>query len=309
MAVGASSAVPLDWAAAEAAARGCPLRLVHIVSPSLVVDPYAVVLATTDGMVMAWTEGERLLAEAAARARSIAPGIEISTRLAHGSVARTLRTEAAAACLLVLGHRPRSRVRSLLTASVCAKLVGNAPCPVVVIRSRLADDQARSAPRVVVGIDTSTACVAAVGFAFQAARQRDVPLVAVHAQAPDDPRTAVPLGNAAAGAATRTWRTFECALGRWHGAYPDVVVHAALVRADPASALIAQSRGAALLVIGGARGPANGRGPAIGLVSRTVLGHGDAPFVIVRQDAPPPAFPRPGRELDRGNGRQAPRSS
>ena len=39
----------LDWATAEAAARGCRLRIVHAFRPSLLVDPYGVVppLATS----------------------------------------------------------------------------------------------------------------------------------------------------------------------------------------------------------------------------------------------------------------------
>jgi nucleotide-binding universal stress UspA family protein len=36
----------LDWATAEAAARGCPLRLVHAFQPPLPADPYGAVPAT-----------------------------------------------------------------------------------------------------------------------------------------------------------------------------------------------------------------------------------------------------------------------
>jgi nucleotide-binding universal stress UspA family protein len=266
-----------------------------------------------DGIVVAWTEGERLLVEASARARSVASGIEISTRLAQGRVGRTLRREADAARLLVVGHRARSRAGEsggkAAASSVCAQLVGHPSCPLVVVPPRpMRDDRLTSAARVVVGIGNEPTCSAAVGVAFQAARQRDIPLVAVHAQAPHHPTTSASPAGAEAAAAMRTWRTFECALSRWHSEFPDVRVHAALVRADPATALIAQSHGAAVLVIGGTKGHAQRLRSAIGLVSRTVLAHADVPLMIVSGDAVSTALPPRGRELHRGNRRQPPRS-
>lgn len=299
-----SSLDAVDWATAEAAARGCPLRLVHIVHPPFAIDPYGVGTAM-DGIVMAWTDGERILAEAADRARVVAPDIEVSARLAQATVVRALRDEADAACLLVLGHRTRPRARGVQPRSVCGQLARDAPCPVVVIRPpQTRGDRARYVARVVVGVDSTPYCAAAVEFAFCAARQRGVPLVAVHAQTPQPPFEAGSLANPEAVAAMRTWRTFESALGRWQGGFPDVSVHVALARADPGSALITQSHGAAMLVIGGTNGRSGARRFTIGLVSRTVIGHADSPIVIVRRDATLPTFRDRARNFDRGGARR-----
>jgi nucleotide-binding universal stress UspA family protein len=62
----------LDWATAEAAARGCRLRIVHAFHPSLLVDPYGVVPPLGDFPVV-WTGAEQVVAQAVARARSVAP--------------------------------------------------------------------------------------------------------------------------------------------------------------------------------------------------------------------------------------------
>ena len=62
----------LDWATAEAATRGCPLRVVHAFHPPLPADPYGVAPAV-GGIPLAWAGAEQVLAKAIARARSTAP--------------------------------------------------------------------------------------------------------------------------------------------------------------------------------------------------------------------------------------------
>ena len=63
------------------------------------------------------------------------------------------------------------------------------PCPIVVIRpftNRPADRVfLRSAPRVIAGVDPAASRCAAVGFAFHAASQRDIPLIVLSAWTPD----------------------------------------------------------------------------------------------------------------------------
>ena len=62
----------LDWATAEAAARGCPLRVVHAFQPPLPADPYGVVPRRA---ASPWPgrKPSQVLAQAMARARSVAP--------------------------------------------------------------------------------------------------------------------------------------------------------------------------------------------------------------------------------------------
>jgi nucleotide-binding universal stress UspA family protein len=77
----------VDWATAEAAARGCPLRVVHAFRPPLPADAYGFA-SPIDSFVTAHTAAQLILGDAVTRARSVAPGIDVSTRLVRGMAAR-----------------------------------------------------------------------------------------------------------------------------------------------------------------------------------------------------------------------------
>jgi nucleotide-binding universal stress UspA family protein len=291
----------LDWATAEAAARGCPLRVVHAVRPPVPADAYGLA-PSVDGVVTVHAAVQLILEDAEARARSVAPGVEVSTRLAVGAPVPALLRQARDARLLVLGSRRRSGLRAVLSGSVASPLSRHSSCPVVVIhpfRSRPAGRVSlRSAPRVVVGVDPAAGHSASIGFAFHAAAQRGVPLTVVSAWTPDttaDIET-VPgspgMAEAAAGRAVRE------ALARWHEDYPKVHVVTTLVCGNPASTLIAESSGAALLVIGPSR-RSHFRELVCGSVGRTVLRDPGCPVAVVARDGEVRtsrrAFDRPNR--------------
>jgi nucleotide-binding universal stress UspA family protein len=178
----------VDWATAEAAARGCRLRVVHAFRPPLPADAYGFA-SPIDSFVTAHTAAQLILGDAVTRARSVAPGIDVSTRPARGTAARALLGEARDARLLVLGSRGRSGLRAVLSGSVAGPVSRHSPCPIVVIRpfaNRPADRVSlRSAPRVVVGIDPAASRSAATGFAFHAASQRGIPLTVLSAWTPN----------------------------------------------------------------------------------------------------------------------------
>ncbi|MHA6619898.1 universal stress protein [Pseudonocardia sp. DLS-67] len=263
----------VDWAAAEAATRGCGLRIVHALHPMLPADPYGVG-SPIDSLHAALDAAESVVSRGVARAREVVSDIEVTTRLVCGSAAGVLLDEASRSQLLVLGRRDRRGLRARLARSVSAHVAAHASCPVVVVRPAPVDDRP-GAPRVVVGIDGVSTLSPALGFAFQAARQRGIPLAAVHAWAPDRPADleAVHAPSTIAEASAR--RSLERALHRWHSQYPDVPVVTRLVREDPAGAVAAESRGAALVVVGSG-------GRVRGSVSRSVLRRGHCPLAIVR---------------------------
>jgi nucleotide-binding universal stress UspA family protein len=272
----------LDWATAEAAARGCRLRIVHAFHPSLLVDPYGVAPPLGD-FPLVWAGAEQVLAQAVARARSVAPDLPVTTRLLQSTAVPALLGEAYDACVLVLGGRGPHGLRGRLSRSVSAQVAAHAPCPVVTIRLPELLDACPSPPRVVVGVDSSASCTDAVGFAFQAACQRGVPLVAVHAWTPDPPGDFEAVAGPSALGEALAGRIFDRALGRWQSAFSAVSVHTVLVRGEPAHALIAQSHGAALLAIG-TRGRGRVMKAVLGSVSDTVLRHCRCPLAIIRHD-------------------------
>jgi nucleotide-binding universal stress UspA family protein len=286
---GGTSDDAVDWAAAEAATQQCPLRIVHAPRPPIPADPYWAHPPIDSLSATAHTAAEAVLHEAVARAHTIASDIDVSARLLRGAVGRALLAQAEHARLLTLGRRSLhsrdlGRWRRLLTRSVCVHLAAHATCPVVVVRPpHDTGDHDRTPARVVVGVDSTRSCTAAVGFAFRAARQRGIPLIAVHAWTPDPPADAEMIPGPRPLAALLARQVLERALRRWRREFPDVSVHAALVRGSPESALLTHSRGAALLVVG-ARGRGLLRGVVRGSVSQTLMRHGHSPLAIIRHD-------------------------
>lgn len=278
-----SSGDAVDWASAEAATRGCPLRIVHAFHPPIPADPYGVI-PPIDTLFTARAGAEAILDEAVARARRVASDVEVSPALLPAAPARALLDEAQGACLLVLGSRGLCGLWGLLARSVAVQVSAHAACPVVVIGpQRGAGDTGWSPSRVVVGIDATQSCTPAVGFAFEAARRRGIPLFAVHAWTPDPPADHEGICGPPTMAEAIARRTVERALDRWQPAFTDVPVHTALVRGDPERALPAQSHGAALLVVG-TRGRGHLLGTVLGSVSQAVLHHGQCPLAIIRHD-------------------------
>jgi nucleotide-binding universal stress UspA family protein len=276
----------VDWAAAEAATRGCPLRVVHAARPPLPTDPYGVV-PPIDSLIATRTAAELLLMDATARARSVASDIAVSTRLLLGPAGWMLLREADDAQLLVVGSHGRSGLRGLLAGSVSAHVAAHACCPVVVVRpannTSAAGPAPRAAARVVVGVDLTPTCTRAIGFAFQAAWQRGIPLAALHAWTPDPPADLEAISGSPTMAEALARRATEKGLARWRDEYTDVPVVTELAPGDPAQALVTASRGAALVVVG-SRGRGHILGTVLGSVSQTVLHHAHCPIAIVRHD-------------------------
>jgi nucleotide-binding universal stress UspA family protein len=287
----------VDWAAAEAATRRCPLRVVHAARPPLPTDPYGIV-PPIDSLIAARAAAELLLVDATTRARSVASDLAVSTRLMHGSAGWTLLGEARGAQLLVVGSHGRSGLRGLLAGSVSAHVAAHASCPVVVVRPAnntsaagpAPNAAARAAARVVVGVDLTPTCTRAIGFAFQAARQRGIPLTAMHAWTPDPPADLEAISGSPTMAEALARRATEKGLARWRDEYTDVPVVTELTRGDPAQALVTASRGAALVVVG-SRGRGHILGTVLGSVSQTVLHHAHCPVAIVRHDCATAAEP------------------
>ncbi len=106
------------------------------------------------------------------------PTLEVSHELRTGFPIGTLADEARRARLMVVGDRGLNSVTGLVAGSVAVALAAHAACPVVVVRG---DEQPGSAALpILLGVDASPVSEAAIAFAYQAAAERGVPLVAVH---------------------------------------------------------------------------------------------------------------------------------
>jgi nucleotide-binding universal stress UspA family protein len=283
VAVGSSmTGQALDWAAAEASARGCRLHVVHAERLLCAVDPSGLVPVADF-----WSyreSADHILRTAVSRARSVAPDIDVSAETAWGPTVPSLLSQSRGAQLLVLGSRNpplRRRLTDRLARSVRGRVADRALCPVALVRPLRTDPQAGSRPRVVVGIDAHGSCAAALGVAFRAAAQRAVPLTAVHAWTPDLPADHEGLCGSRAASEACADQVVDRALAPWRSRFADVSVVTRLSVADPATALIRESEGAALVVVGSrARWAAAGR--FFSSVSRSVARGASCPVVVVR---------------------------
>jgi nucleotide-binding universal stress UspA family protein len=277
-----TSGAALDWAAAEASARRCRLRVVHVERLRWAVDPFGLV-PVADFESFRET-AVHLLRAATRRARSVAPGLDISSEVGFGPTVPVLLCRSRGAQLLVLGSRiPRfqSRPRDRLTFSVSGRVVRRAHCPVAIVRPLRDSSHAGSPPRVVVGVGGGESCAPALHVAFRAAAQRGVPLTAVHAWTPALPGAPRSVRGHLVTREARAVDHLQQTLEPWRIRFPDVPVSTRLLIGEPAAVVIRESEGAALVVVGsGARGAA--RGTLVDSVSRRVAQRARCPVVLVR---------------------------
>jgi nucleotide-binding universal stress UspA family protein len=175
----AAASQAAQWAAAEADARECSLRLVGIFDwptpASAVYEPY--VSATyRDG---AFEDFRRRLDDAATAARADHPRLNVVPSVRIGSPERLLIDESSTAALVVVGSQGVSRVPDLMLGSVSHAISMHAHCPAVVV-----PPVATSVPqtgRVIVGVDGSASSLLALTFAAEYAACHHLPLTAVRA--------------------------------------------------------------------------------------------------------------------------------
>lgn len=274
----------LDWAAAEAAARGCRLLVFHAERLRWAVDPSGLVPVADFASYRA--AADHILRAAVDRVRSVAPDLDVCQELGLGPTVPLLLSRSRGAQLLVLGRPavpfPFRRLRGLLG---CGRVAGRALCPVAVVGSLPSGPQAGSSPRVVVGIDARGSGAAALGVAFRSAAQRGVPLTVVHGWTPDVPAGHDAVCGSFAASEARADQYLHRALEPWRSRFPDVPVIARLTAADPAAVLTREAEGAALVVVGsrGRRMP----GARPGSVGRRVAERAGCPVVVVRTGEPP----------------------
>jgi nucleotide-binding universal stress UspA family protein len=270
----------LDWAAAECAARGSPLRIVHVINDTLLMlDPLGGGAFTW--LAEALEHGARVLDEAARRARVVAPEVVISTCLEVGSTAASVRRAGREDALIVVG---RGRTMRLGRRSTGWRIACRACEPVAVVDLDHERRIGRSAGRVVLGIDEAAGPLAAVVSAFQAASRRGVGLTVIHACAP---RTGSRRHNEGGRVLDdlRELAAIDDALQEYGDAFPDVDVRRRFVTGSAGPALVAESDAAALLVIG-ARSSSRLHPTRLGSVARTALRWAGSPVAIIRTPQP-----------------------
>lgn len=267
----------VDWASAEAAVQARPLCILYACPPPMTPSPYA----STAGLVPGDTTSS-LLREATERARAVAPDVEVIGRVAFGGPAPALISQVAD--LIVVGSRGLGRVRSALAGSVSIAVSARAPCPVVVVHPLHDLPPGPSRARVVVGVGGSDLSASAIAFAFRAAAQRGIGLTAVHAWTSRPPADCGGVGDDWLAARADARLRLERALAPWSDHFTRVDVRLTLAHDLPSPALVAESAGAALVVVG-SRGRGCITGILFGSTSHAVVHGAHCPVAVVRPTA------------------------
>jgi nucleotide-binding universal stress UspA family protein len=137
----ASSMTALEFALGEAARRGARVKVVTAFEPVLY-WPVTVGMAASTAVLPSPAElaedaertARQAVIEVSGRVGGAAAAVPVEVWVAEGSPAKALLRQAAAADLLVVGHRGRGAIASACLGSVGLQCVLHATCPVVVVR-------------------------------------------------------------------------------------------------------------------------------------------------------------------------------
>lgn len=266
-----------QWGAAEAAAHGCGLTLLHAIVPPVSTSGLGIGLPPSlDLLEQLQTQAEDELQELARSLR--VDDVDVAIRI--GPPSGVVLEASETADMVIIGSRGRGGFKGLLLGSVGGQVAAHSDCPVVVLR----DGELPVGDRLVVGIDGSTGSESALAFAFDEASRHGYSVVAVHAWdvpaydllvVPNGP-VPVPLTDVAD---TEIRLTAEVLAG-FRDDYPDVPVEERLIRAPAVRALIGAADGAAMIVVG-TRGHSPAVGALLGSVSNGVLHKAKVPVCVV----------------------------
>ncbi|MBB4983915.1 universal stress protein [Streptomyces nymphaeiformis] len=260
----------LVWAADESGRRGARLRLVAAVSPGRDRLAYGATAHQSSLRVRA----ESALANAEDLVQELHSGLWTATELVDGTPAAVLYERTRGAALAVVGSRRLGRAAEVLSeGSVVVPLTARAHCPVVVIREP--EHTAVHPPMVVVGVDGSRDCRAAVAFAAAEASLREARLMAVWVR----PRPLPARGDESEDLAGHRRLLAESVAGCAER-HPDVDIEQVIMRGHPVEELTRASR-EALAVVVGRRGRGGHSGMRLGSTVHGLLHRAACPVITV----------------------------
>ncbi|GAU69750.1 hypothetical protein SSP35_14_00840 [Streptomyces sp. NBRC 110611] len=162
------------WGAAEAAAQGLSLHLLH----SWASQPLGIPIAHEAASKRRY--GAEVLDRAKTLVRELYPGLAVTTEQVSDDAVDALVDRGRQATVTVLGSRGRGALAGFLLGSVSLHVLGRAECPVVTVRHE--DASARAQPEVAVGVqDSGGQDETVLDFAFTSAHAHHAAVRAVRA--------------------------------------------------------------------------------------------------------------------------------
>jgi nucleotide-binding universal stress UspA family protein len=192
--------------------------------------------------------------------------------LANSKAKDAILSEAGEAELVVLGTKTHNKLEAAVLGSVATAVTARATCPVVVVRGT-----ARNGP-ILVGADGSEETAQALEFAFEQASRSGVPVKVVYCWQATG-RSEVQIDEIVA--RLKDW--LAGSLTGYRDKYPAVTVESKIVEGRPATALVALTADASLVVVG-SRGRGGVAGLLLGSVSQSLLHHANCPVAVIHHD-------------------------
>ncbi|MFB6653501.1 universal stress protein [Streptomyces microflavus] len=266
------------WAAREAVLRDLPLRIVH----AWLWQPLDIPLVQNrDAEAQA---ARAVLREAEEQVSARYPELPVSSRVLPETAVVALLAEAERSALLCLGTRGHGALLGFLLGSYGQQVIAGANGPVVSVRAYDGEYPVRESGEVVVGQQGSPEESADVlGFAFEAASVRGVPLRAVRAWSLPPVYTwsaSLALADAAGGLEPFERKELQEALAPWRDRFPGVQVIEHVEVGSAGQILVEESAEAQLMVVGrrARRAPI---GTRIGSAAHAALHHARCPVAVV----------------------------
>ncbi|RSM49344.1 universal stress protein UspA [Actinoplanes sp. ATCC 53533] len=266
----------VETAAAEAALRHRPLRIVHAFGWPSLGTPVTPGLAGPSLRAFR-DQADEIAHEASLLAAKVAPDTSITAQVLDGGPGYVLRDESRQAALLVLGDRGLGGFSELLIGSVAVQTATHGACPVLVVRG-----ERRSAGPIVVGVDGSAASVRALDFAVEEAALRGTELLALHvwtSSSSTELNDTLPISAEAWSGDQEENRVLAEALAGIAQRHPDVPIRREVVRGSARRLLVERSRTAQLVVVGKRASVAR---LLLGSVSQHLIHHAACPTAVVR---------------------------
>jgi nucleotide-binding universal stress UspA family protein len=268
----------VKMAAAEAAMRHRPLRIVHaFIWPMVRMGKLPGM--PSPSLLPLEEQARRYLDEAVRVVAEAASDVPATAHLITGAAAPVLLAESRDADLIVLGDRGLGAFTGLIVGSVAIQIAAHGHCPVLVVRG-----ESRSTGPVVVGVDGSETSDRAVAFAAEDAARRGAELVAVHTwQVPPSlgPGDTLPLVYDPSLLEAEERRVLAESLSGLSERYPNLRIrqHATY---GPAGRVLTEWSGRAQLIVVGDRGHGGFTGLLLGSVSQHLIYNADCPVAVVR---------------------------
>ena len=265
------------WAAKAAGRQGKSLTILAAYETQAAAYAPALVIPQ-DVIDIIRKEAEENVHKAAAKARGVAPSVDVTGKVVEGRPSPVLIDASHDAALVVVGSRGLGGVRGLFLGSVGVDVAAHATSPVVVYAG-----PGGPGP-VVVGIDGSELSEAALSAAFEQASQLGTKLKVVHTWTDLASDALNGYGLDADQLQRLADEAHEVVAERIAGFgsdYPDVEIERVVVPDGPANQLIEHATDAQLLVVG-SRGRGGFRGLLLGSTSQAVLHKATCPVLVVK---------------------------